>query len=296
MGEALFESSIPQLKLAFRGKVRDVYDLEDGDLLIVTSDRLSAFDVVLPTPIPDKGRVLTALSRFWFDKTAHLVRNQMTNRKLSDLLPNDVAAALEDRSLIVRKAEALPVEAVVRGYLVGSGWNEYQRSGTVCGIELPAGLEQAAKLPEPIFTPSTKAPLGEHDENISFDQAAEIIGAEQAERVRALSLEIYHYGARWAEARGIVIADTKFEFGILDGEIILIDEVLTPDSSRFWPKSEYRTGISPPSFDKQYVRDWLSETGWKKEPPAPSLPADVIAKTSEKYRQALDLMTEGDAG
>ncbi len=295
MGEAMFESSIPKLKLAFRGKVRDVYDLEDGDLLIVTSDRLSAFDVVLPTPIPDKGRVLTALSRFWFDKTADLVRNQMTGRKLSEVLPNGDAAALEERSLIVRKAEALQVEAVVRGYLVGSGWSEYQRSGTVCGIELPPGLEQAAKLPEPIFTPSTKAPLGEHDQNISFDQAAEIIGADAAERVRALSLEIYQYGARWAEERGIIIADTKFEFGVLDGEVILIDEVLTPDSSRFWPKSEYRTGISPPSFDKQYVRDWLSENGWKKEPPAPALPPDVIAKTSEKYRQALGLMTEGMA-
>ncbi len=292
MSEALFESSIPSLKLAFRGKVRDVYDLEDGDLLIVTSDRLSAFDVVLPTPIPDKGRVLTQLSRFWFDKTKKLVRNQMTGRSLSEIMPADQAAALEDRSLIVRKAEALQVEAVVRGYLVGSGWSEYQRSGTVCGIELPAGLEQAAKLPEPIFTPSTKAPQGEHDENISFEQAAEIIGREEAERVRQLSLEIYEYGRSWAEERGIIIADTKFEFGVLDGEIILIDEVLTPDSSRFWPKSEYRTGISPPSFDKQYVRDWLSDSGWKKEPPAPELPADVVAKTSEKYREALEQLTK----
>lgn len=293
MGEALFESSIPSLKLAFRGKVRDVYDLEDGDLLIVTSDRLSAFDVVLPSPIPDKGRVLTALSKFWFDKTKGLIRNQMTGRRLAEILPGDQAAALEDRSLIVRKAEALQVEAVVRGYLVGSGWSEYKRNGTVCGIELPAGLEQAARLPEPIFTPSTKAPQGEHDENISFDRAAEIIGREQAEKVRQLSLEIYQYGARWAEQRGIIIADTKFEFGVLDGEIILIDEVLTPDSSRFWPKSEYKTGISPPSFDKQYVRDWLSDSGWNKEPPAPELPPEVIARTSEKYRQALDLLTKG---
>ncbi len=291
MSTAMFESSIPELKLAFRGKVRDVYDLEDGDLLIVTSDRLSAFDFVLPTPIPDKGRVLTALSRFWFERTAGLVRNQMTERRLSDILPADQAAELESRSLIVRKAEALQVEAVVRGYLVGSGWSEYQRTGTVCGIELPRGLEQAAKLPQAIFTPSTKAPQGEHDENISFAQAVDILGRERAERVRELSLQIYDLGARWAEQRGIIVADTKFEFGVLDGEIILIDEVLTPDSSRFWPKSEYRTGISPPSFDKQYVRDWLSESGWNKQPPAPELPAEVVARTSEKYREALAQLT-----
>ena len=291
MSTAMFESSIPDLKLAFRGKVRDVYDLEDGDLLIVTSDRLSAFDFVLPTPRPDKGRVLTALSRFWFERTAGLVRNQMTERRLSDILSAKQAAALEDRSLIVRKAEALQVEAVVRGYLVGSGWSEYQRSGTVCGIELPRGLEQAAKLPEAIFTPSTKAPQGEHDENISFARAVEIIGRERAERVRELSLQIYQLGARWAEQRGIIVADTKFEFGVLGDEIILIDEVLTPDSSRFWPKSEYRTGISPPSFDKQYVRDWLSESGWNKQPPAPELPAEVVARTSEKYREALAKLT-----
>ncbi len=289
MKTALFKSSIPSLNLALRGKVRDVYDLGD-DLLIVTTDRLSAFDVVLPTPIPDKGRVLTTLSRFWFDKTRDLVRNQMTERRLDEILPADEAAALADRSMIVRKAEALPVESVVRGYLVGSGWAEYQRTGTVCGIPLPAGLEQASKLPQPIFTPSTKAPQGEHDENISYERTAELIGAERAARIRELSLKIYEFGASWAAQRGIIIADTKFEFGVLDGEIILIDEVLTPDSSRFWPASEYRTGISPPSFDKQYVRDWLSSSGWNKEPPAPALPDDVVAKTSEKYRQALELL------
>ena len=289
-GKALYESSIPELKLAFRGKVRDVYDLGD-ELLIVTSDRLSAFDVILPTPIPDKGRVLTSLSKFWFGKTGDLVANQITDRSLEDILPADRARELADRSQIVRKAEALPVEAVVRGYLVGSGWAEYQKTGTVCGIKLPSGLEQAARLPEPIFTPSTKAAQGEHDENISFDVAADLLGKGRAERVRELSLQLYELGARYAEERGIMIADTKFEFGIVDGEIILIDEVLTPDSSRFWPQDEYRTGISPPSFDKQYVRDYLSETGWNKEPPAPALPADVVAKTSEKYRQALERLT-----
>lgn len=290
MGGALYESTIPNLPLAFRGKVRDVYDLGE-DLLIVTSDRLSAFDVVLPTPIPGKGRVLNTLSNFWFDKTSHLIGNQMTGRDLADVLPANLARQLAERAVIVRKADALPIEAVVRGYLVGSGWAEYQRAGTVCGIELPSGLEQAARLPEPIFTPSTKAPLGQHDENISFAVAGEVLGAVRAERVRSLSLEIYALGARWAEERGIIIADTKFEFGVLDGEIILIDEVMTPDSSRFWPKTEYRTGISPPSFDKQYVRDYLMESGWNKEPPAPELPAEVVAKTAAKYSQALQQLT-----
>jgi len=290
MGGALYESTIPNLPLAFRGKVRDVYDLGE-DLLIVTSDRLSAFDVVLPTPIPGKGRVLNTLSNFWFDKTSHLIGNQMTGRDLADVLPANLARQLAERAVIVRKADALPIEAVVRGNLVGSGWAEYQRAGTVCGIELPSGLEQAARLPEPIFTPSTKAPLGQHDENISFAVAGEVLGAVRAERVRSLSLEIYALGARWAEERGIIIADTKFEFGVLDGEIILIDEVMTPDSSRFWPKTEYRTGISPPSFDKQYVRDYLMESGWNKEPPAPELPAEVVAKTAAKYSQALQQLT-----
>ena len=290
MSGALYESTIANIPLAFRGKVRDVYDLGD-ELLIVTSDRLSAFDVVLPTPIPDKGRVLNALSSFWFGRTSQLVGNHMTGRDIAEVLPDDLARQLAERAVIVRKAEALPIEAVVRGYLVGSGWGEYQRAGTVCGIELPPGLEQAAQLPEPIFTPSTKAPLGEHDQNISFAAAAEILGAARADRIRSLSLEIYALGARWAEQRGILIADTKFEFGVLDGEIILIDEVMTPDSSRFWPKTEYRTGMSPPSFDKQYVRDYLLESGWNKEPPAPVLPAEVVAKSSAKYRQALQQLT-----
>jgi phosphoribosylaminoimidazole-succinocarboxamide synthase len=290
MSDVLFESQIPGLKLAFRGKVRDVYDLGD-QLLIVTSDRLSAFDVVLPTPIPDKGRVLTQLSRYWFERTSHLIANQLVDRPLRDVVPADQVEALAPRSLIVRKARALQVEAVVRGYLVGSGWAEYRKQGSVCGVPLPAGLREADRLPEPIFTPSTKAPIGQHDENISFAQAEEIIGAANAARVRDLSLAIYRFGAEHAAKRGILIADTKLEFGLLDGELILIDEVLTPDSSRFWPESEYRPGSSPPSFDKQYVRDYLTQSGWNKEPPAPALPADVVAKTSEKYRQALELLT-----
>ncbi len=290
MSDELFESHIEGLKLAFRGKVRDVYDLGDA-LLIVTTDRLSAFDVVLPTPIPDKGRVLNELSRFWFARTGHLVRNQLLDRRLEDVVPAAWVERLRPRSVIVSKAKALPVEAVVRGYLVGSGWEEYKRSGSVCGIALPAGLRQADKLPEPIFTPSTKAPIGEHDQNISFAQAETLLGADAARRVRELSLAIYQFGAAHAEQRGIIIADTKFEFGYLDGELILIDEVLTPDSSRFWPESEYRPGTSPPSFDKQYVRDYLLALGWNKEPPAPVLPEDVVRKTSEKYREALEWLT-----
>ena len=291
MSEVLFESDIPGLPLLFRGKVRDVYDLGDA-LLVVASDRLSAFDVVLPTPIPDKGRVLTALSTFWFERTGHLVANHLLDRRLEDVVPADWVARLRDRSHIVRKAKALPVEAVVRGYLAGSGWEEYKRSGTVCGAPLPAGLRQADKLPEAIFTPSTKAPQGEHDENIAFAEAEKLLGADLAAQVRDLSLAVYRFGADWAERRGIIIADTKFEFGLLDGRVILIDEVMTPDSSRFWPQSEYRPGSSPPSFDKQYVRDYLTEIGWNKKAPGPELPAEVVRKTSEKYREALKRLTE----
>ena len=290
MSDVLYESNIEGLPLAFRGKVRDVYDLGDA-LLIVTSDRLSAFDVVLPTPIPDKGRVLSSLSRFWFERTAHLVKNHLLERRLEDTVPAAWVEPLRERSQIVRKAKPLPVEAVVRGYLVGSGWEEYKRSGSMCGQPLAAGLRQADRLPEPIFTPSTKAPAGAHDQNISFAQAATLLGADTAARVRDLSLAIYGFGAEWAERRGIIIADTKFEFGVYDDEIILIDEVMTPDSSRFWPQADYRPGTSPPSFDKQYVRDYLISIGWNKEPPAPELPAEVIGKTSEKYREALRRLT-----
>jgi phosphoribosylaminoimidazole-succinocarboxamide synthase len=290
MSEILYESDIEGLRLAFRGKVRDAYDLGDA-LLIVTSDRLSAFDVVLPTPIPEKGRVLSSLSRFWFERTAHIVENHLLDRRLEDVVPAAWVERLRGRSQIVRKASPLPVEAVVRGYLVGSGWEEYRRAGTVCGQRLPTGLRQADKLPEAIFTPSTKAPIGQHDQNISFAQTEELLSRATAARVRDLALAVYRFGAEWAETRGIIIADTKFEFGTVDGKLILIDEVMTPDSSRFWPQSEYRPGISPPSFDKQYVRDYLTEIGWNKEPPAPELPPDVVQRTSEKYLEALRRLT-----
>ena len=290
MSDVLYQSDIEGLPLLFRGKVRDVYDLGDA-LLVVTSDRLSAFDVVLPTPIPDKGRVLNALTTFWFERTRHIVANHLLDRRLEDAVPAKWVDRLRDRSQIVRKAKPLPVEAVVRGYLVGSGWEEYKRSGTVCREALPAGLRQADKLPQTLFTPSTKAPQGEHDQNISFAEAERLLGADVAAQVRDLSLAIYRFGADWAEQRGIIIADTKFEFGVVDGKIILIDEVMTPDSSRFWPQSDYQPGTSPPSFDKQYVRDYLTQIGWKKEPPAPELPAEVVRKTSEKYREALKRLT-----
>jgi phosphoribosylaminoimidazole-succinocarboxamide synthase len=290
MGDVLYQSDIDGLRLAFRGKVRDVYDLGDA-LLIVTTDRLSAFDVVLPTPIPEKGRVLSSLSRFWFERTAHIVKNHLLERRLEDVVPAAWVDRLRGRSQIVCKAKPLPVEAVVRGYLAGSGWEEYKRSGSVCGQPLPTGLRQADRLPEAIFTPSTKAPAGEHDQNISLARAAELLGAGHAARVRDLSLAVYGFGAAWAEQRGIIIADTKFEFGVFGGELILIDEVMTPDSSRFWPRSEYRPGTSPPSFDKQYVRDYLTEIGWKKEPPAPELPPEVVRRTSEKYLEALRQLT-----
>jgi phosphoribosylaminoimidazole-succinocarboxamide synthase len=291
MSETIYETTIDGLRLAFRGKVRDVYDLGDA-LLIVVTDRLSAFDVVLPTPIPEKGRVLTGLSRFWFERTGHLVRNQLVDRRLADYVPSAWVEKLAPRSQIVCKAEPLPIEAVVRGYLAGSGWEEYKRDGTVCGEKLPAGLRQADRLPEPIFTPATKAAVGEHDENISLARAEEIVGKDVARRVRDLAIAIYRFGAEWAEKRGIIIADTKFEFGFPDGELILIDEVLTPDSSRFWPRDQYKPGGSPPSFDKQYVRDYLIEIGWNKEPPAPELPAEVVRRTSEKYLEALRRLTE----
>ncbi len=286
----LFETAIEGLRLAFRGKVRDIYDLGDA-LLIVTTDRLSAFDVVLPTPIPDKGRVLTALSRFWFGRTEHIVPNHLLQRRLEEVVPPSWVERLAERTMIVCKAQPLPVEAVVRGYLAGSGWEEYKQTGTVCGEPLPKGLRQADRLPRPIFTPSTKAPMGRHDQNISFAEAEKVLGKETAAQVRDLSLAIYRFGADWAEQRGIIIADTKFEFGFHDGRLILIDEVMTPDSSRFWPRAEYAPGTSPPSFDKQYVRDYLTDIGWNREPPAPALPPEVVRKTSEKYREALRRLT-----
>ncbi len=289
----LYESNLRSLRLRHRGKVRDIYDIDDRYMLIVTTDRLSAFDVVLPDPIPGKGAVLTAMSDFWFRRTRHIVPNQLTDIPLERVLVDPVERRqVAGRAIVVAKLKALPVEAIVRGYLVGSGWKEYRQAGTVCGIRLPAGLMEAEQLPEPIFTPSTKAAAGSHDENISFEQAARLLGADLADRVRAASLAVYRDCAAYALTRGIIIADTKFEFGLdAGGTLTLIDEVLTPDSSRFWPADTYRPGANPLSFDKQYVRDYLESIGWDKKPPAPKLPAEVIARTAEKYREALTRLT-----
>jgi phosphoribosylaminoimidazole-succinocarboxamide synthase len=293
MAAALYESNIKSLPLLGRGKVRDMYAVGDDHLLIVTTDRLSAFDVVLPDPIPDKGRVLNELSNFWFRKLGHIVPNHLDGVAPDTVVKGaEEAAQVKGRSVVARKLKPLPIEAVVRGYLIGSGWKEYQKTGAVCGIPLPKGLKQADKLPEVIFTPATKAEVGAHDENISFAQVEKMIGKELAARVREVSIRLYREAADFARERGIIIADTKFEFGTdATGNLILIDEVLTADSSRFWPADEYRPGSSPPSFDKQYVRDYLETLDWNKTPPAPRLPADVIAKTSEKYREALHRLT-----
>lgn len=292
MTEALFESRLSSLQCLGRGKVRDIYAVGNDHLLIVTTDRLSAFDVVMPDPIPGKGEILTALSDFWFARTTDIVPNHLADLALDAILPDPAELAqVSGRATLARRLQPLPIEAVVRGYLIGSGWKDYQTTGAVCGIPLPDGLPQAAQLPEPIFTPATKATAGEHDENIDFEHAAGLIGAELATRVRELAIRLYRRGAEHAAARGIIIADTKFEFGLDDeGSLYLIDEVLTPDSSRFWPAAEYRTGISPPSFDKQFVRDFLETLDWNKRAPGPKLPAEVIARTSEKYRQALELL------
>ncbi len=273
-----------------RGKVRDVYQYGPNEMLIVTSDRLSAFDVVLPTPIPDKGVVLTQIANFWFDKTSPIIANHIIDPE--PFSADTARRHLAGRSIIAREAQALPVEAIVRGYLTGSGRKDYERTGMVCGIALPAGLVEASRLPEPLFTPSTKGELGTHDENISFDTMADLVGSDLAARVRDISLELYAFGAAYALERGIIIADTKFEFGILDGELILIDEVLTPDSSRFWPADGYEAGRSQPSYDKQFVRDYLETLDWGKEAPGPELPADVVARTSEKYREAWRRLTQ----
>ena len=293
MTDALYETSLKSLKLRHRGKVRDIYDIDDRHMLIVTTDRLSAFDVVLPEPIPGKGAVLTAMSNFWFARTRSLIPNQVADIPLEQVLKDPTERAqVAGRAVVVKKLKALPIEAIVRGYLAGSGWKEYKKQGTVCGIPLPAGLKEADKLPQPIFTPSTKAAVGQHDENIDFDKAAAIIGREQATKVRDAALRIYKECADYALTRGIIIADTKFEFGVDDkGTLTLIDEVLTPDSSRFWPADQYKPGANPPSYDKQYVRDWLEASGWNKKPPAPKLPAEVREKTAEKYREALRRLT-----
>ena len=289
----LFESELSDLKLLNRGKVRDIYEIDAGHLLIVTSDRLSAFDVILPQPIPGKGEVLTRVANFWFDRTKALVPNHLSDKPLASVVTNPAErAALGDRALVVRKLKPLPVEAIVRGYLIGSGWKDYQATGAVCGIDLPAGLHLADKLPTAIYTPSTKAEIGDHDENISYAQTVDLLGEALATQVRDLSLKIYTEAAEFALKKGIIIADTKFEFGLDEhGVLHLIDEVLTPDSSRFWPADQYRPGISPPSFDKQFVRDYLETLEWDKTPPGPVLPDDVIQKTAEKYQEAEKRLT-----
>ena len=287
--DALFDSMIPNLPLIGRGKVRDIYSVDSEHLLIVTTDRLSAYDVVLPDPVPMKGHVLTSISLSWFGMMADLVENQLTDRRVEDVVDDpEIAESLRDRSLVVRRLRPLPIEAVVRGYLIGSGWRDYQESGRLCGIELPANLRQAEQLPQTLFTPASKAEAGDHDENISFDDVIDLIGEKLAVRVRDLSIEIYDRAAAYALDRGIIIADTKFEFGLDDeGCLYLIDEVLTPDSSRFWPVEEYKVGISPPSFDKQFVRDYLDTMDWDKTAPGPELPAEVVNQTAEKYQEAL---------
>jgi phosphoribosylaminoimidazole-succinocarboxamide synthase len=292
---AVSETNLSPLTLAGRGKVRDVYDLGDK-LLIVATDRISAFDVILPDPIPDKGSVLNGLSAFWMDRMRELVPNHIIAADVAQYPEScrPFSEILAGRSMIVKKAVVYPVECVARGYVIGSGWKDYQASGAICGVRLPAGLKQAAKLPEPIFTPSTKAEIGRHDENISFDRVVDLVGKETAVWLRDKTLELYLFGARWAEERGIIIADTKFEFGVADGVPLLVDEALTPDSSRFWPMDQYTTGVSPPSLDKQFVRDYLEGLDWDKTPPAPNLPAEIINRTRDKYVEIYRLLTGAD--
>ncbi len=289
MSTALLQSHIPSLQLLSRGKVRDLYAVDEHRLLIVATDRLSAFDVILPTPIPGKGAVLTKISHFWFDRLGSIIPNHLTGDTPESVVRPEEYEQVRGRAMVVRRLRPLPVEAVVRGYLVGSGWKEYQTAGSVCGIALPPGLTQAAALPQPLFTPSTKAELGAHDENINYAQTEQLLGAALAAQVRDASIALYTEAAAYALTRGIIIADTKFEFGLdADGTLYLIDEVLTPDSSRFWPASEYQTGSNPPSFDKQFVRDWLETSDWNKQAPAPTLPESVALKTGEKYREAVE--------
>jgi phosphoribosylaminoimidazole-succinocarboxamide synthase len=291
--DVLFESSIPGLPMIGRGKVRDIYSVDDNHLLFVTTDRLSAYDVILPDPIPGKGEVLTKMSLFWFRMMADIIDNQLTELGIDDVVDDkELCDLLRDQSLVVKRLKPLPIEAVVRGYLIGSGWRDYLDTGQVCGIELPEGLQQAEKLPQTLFTPASKAEAGDHDENISFDSVVELIGENLANRVRDVSIQVYHRAAAYALERGIIIADTKFEFGLDDeGRLYIIDEVLTPDSSRFWPVDEYEVGTSPPSFDKQFVRDYLDTLDWDKTPPGPDLPAALLEQTAAKYREALDRMT-----
>jgi phosphoribosylaminoimidazole-succinocarboxamide synthase len=293
MIEAVYQSKIRNLNLVARGKVRDIYEIDEKHLLFVTSDRISAFDVILPDPIPGKGVLLTAISNFWFDKSKRLVSNHLSTVNLADHVSGEDYALLKDRSVIVRKLKTLPIEAIVRGYLFGSGWKDYQQTGAVRGIALPKGLRQAEQLPEPIFSSSTKAKHGGHDINISFEEMIKLIGQELAEQVRHISITIYRMAAEYALQRGIIIADTKFEFGLdEDGRLILADEILTPDSSRFWPVEQYRIGTSPVSYDKQFLRDYLETLDWNKTAPGPKVPAEILIKTREKYQEVYDLLTE----
>lgn len=287
---ALFESSISSLNLRTRGKVRDIYDVDENHLLIVTTDRLSAFDVILPNPIPGKGRVLTSVSNFWFDKMQSVIPNHLSSLKLEDIIPDATERAqIEGRAIIVKKLTPLPVEAIVRGYLIGSGWKDYQQTGSVCGITLPKNLQLAQQLPEAIYTPSTKAAVGDHDENIRFAETIPLLGEALAQKVRDISLKLYTTAAEYAKQRGIIIADTKFEFGLdQKGTLYLIDEALTPDSSRFWPAEQYQVGMSPPSFDKQFIRDYLETLDWNKIAPGPTLPEEITTISSQKYQEAAD--------
>ena len=285
-------SQLSSLKKIYSGKVRDLYEIDDRRMLMVASDRLSAFDVILDDPIPGKGQILTAISNFWFDQLKDLVPNHLTGDAPESVVSAEDLPLVEGRSVVAKRLKPVAVEAIVRGYLAGSGWKEYQQSGTVCGIALPAGLKESAQLPQPIFTPSTKAAVGDHDENISFAQCEQVIGAELAAKVRDTAIALYTAAAEYAATRGIIICDTKFEFGLdEDGTLVLMDEALTPDSSRFWPAESYVEGTSPPSFDKQFVRDWLEASGWNKQAPAPTVPLEVREKTAEKYREALVKLT-----
>lgn len=288
----LTTTNLKSLKKIYAGKVRELYEIDDKRMLMIATDRLSAFDVILAEPIPGKGKILTAISNFWFDHFKNLIPSHFTGEEAKDVVSAEDLPQVEGRAVVVKRLKPVPVEAIVRGYIVGSGWKEYQHSGTICGIALPAGLVEADKLPEPIFTPSTKAALGDHDENISFARCGEILGEDLANKVQAASIMLYRAAAEYAATRGIIIADTKFEFGLdEDGTLCLMDEALTPDSSRFWPADSYAPGKNPPSYDKQFVRDWLESTGWNKTPPAPALPLEVAQKTADKYQEALDRLT-----
>jgi phosphoribosylaminoimidazole-succinocarboxamide synthase len=292
MSAEMMQSDIRSLPFLHRGKVRDLYAVGNDKLLVVQTDRLSAFDVILPDPVPGKGEVLTAVSNFWFDKLRHVIPNHLTGIAPESVVNAAELTQVKGRAFVTKKLKPLPIEAIVRGYLVGSGWKDYQKTGSVCGIKLPAGLREAEKLPEPLFTPSTKAAAGDHDENISFAQTVELLGEARAKEVRDATLALYIEAANYAATRGIIIADTKFEFGVDEaGKLYLIDEALTPDSSRFWPADQYRVGSNPPSFDKQFVRDWLETSGWNKRAPAPHVPRDVLQKTADKYREALVKLT-----